>query len=144
MIVLDRTGSMGTPSERRSRQARAGVQSFLGAMRPSSDRIGLGAVPADATRRAATTRCRSNPYENAQNGYAVVHLRSDFRTSDSGPLNDGSQLVQAVSGNCPTTDGITAYTTAMQKAKDELNAHGRTNAQDVIIFFTDGEANYGP
>ncbi len=25
-----------------------------------------------------------------------------------------------------------------------MNANGRANAQDVIIFFTDGEANYGP
>ena len=141
VVALDRTGSM---SGSKIQQARAGVRSFLGAMRPSSDRIGLVLFPPSNQTSCNYSVPGSNPYEVAQNGYVAVHLRSDFRTSDSGPLNGGSPLVQAVSGSCPSTDGITAYTTAMQKAKDELNANGRGNAQDVIIFFTDGEANYGP
>jgi hypothetical protein len=146
MIVLDRTGSMSQSvgsGQTRISQARAGIQSFLGAMRPSSDKIGLDLFPP-----TNATSCNysepSSPYENAQNGYVVVQPRNDFRTSDTGPLNTSSPLVQAVSGSCPSVGGITAYTTAIQKAKDELNANGRSNAQDVIIFFTDGEANYGP
>jgi Flp pilus assembly protein TadG len=140
VIALDRTGSM---SGNKIQQARAGVQEFLSAMRPSSDRIGLVLFP-PSNQSSCNYSEPGNPYESAQNGYVAVHLRSDFRTSDSGPLNYGSSLVQAVSGSCPSVGGITAYTTAIQEAKKELDRNGRPNAQDVIIFFTDGEANYGP
>jgi hypothetical protein len=144
MIVLDRTGSMeeSLGGSRKINAARAGVQEFLSAMRPSSDRIGLALFP--PTNSSSCPYSEPNkPYENGQR-YVVVPLASDFRASDTAPLNGSSPLVQAVSGNCPATGGITAYTTALQKAKDELNADGRPDAQDVIIFFTDGEANYGP
>ncbi len=46
--------------------------------------------------------------------------------------------------NCIQTGGSTAYATAIDEAQALLNAQGRPDAQDVIIFFTDGEANYGP
>lgn len=146
MIVLDRTGSMGDNTQsgvQKMAQARAGVQTFLSAMKPSSDKIGLALFP-PTTSTSCNYNVGTNPYENAQNGYVVVHLRSDFRTSDTGPLNGSSPLVKAVTGSCPSVSGITAYTSAIRAAKTELNTNGRSNAQDVIIFFTDGEANYGP
>ncbi len=144
MIVLDRTGSMSQPASK-IQQARAGVQAFLSAMRPSSDRIGLAIFP-PTNHKNCDYGEPGHPYENArdEDNYVVVPLRTDFRTSDTGPLNSSSPLVQAVSGSCPTTGGITSYTTAIQYAENELVAHGRPDAQDVIIFFTDGEANYGP
>jgi hypothetical protein len=145
MIVLDRTGSM---SSTKMNQARLGVRTFLSAMRPSSDKIGLALFPPSSSGSCNYSEA-NHPYEDsknlyAPNGYVVVPLSSDFRTSDEGPLNNGSKLVQSVSGSCPSAGGITAYTTAIRKGKDELVAHGRPDAQDVIIFFTDGEANYGP
>jgi hypothetical protein len=144
MIVLDRTGSMRGS---RITNAKKGVRAFLGAMRPSSDRIGLALFPPTSQSSCNYDVSGNDPYENYRNfnNYVVVPLRNDFRTSDTGDLNGGSPLVQAVSGdNCPDADGFTSYTTALQYAKDELNKDGRSNAQDVIIFFTDGEANYGP
>ena len=40
--------------------------------------------------------------------------------------------------------GTTAYATAIDKAQAVLAANHDPNAQDAIIFFTDGEATYGP
>ena len=141
MIVLDRTGSMCSPCSKIT-NARNGVLAFLGAMRPSVDEIGLAVLP-PAT--SVANRCNSSSssnYDNASYPYTVVNLTNDFRTSDTSGLNPSSALVQTV--NCVQTGGITSYATALEKAQATLTAQGRSSAQDVIIFFTDGEANYGP
>ena len=41
-------------------------------------------------------------------------------------------------------NGTTATAPAIDKARTTLAANHDPQAQDVIIFFTDGEANYGP
>ena len=141
MIVLDRTGSMCSPCSKIS-NARDGIKAFLGAMRPSVDKIGLAVLP-PAT--SVANRCSSSSsanYDNSSYPYTVVALSSDFRTSDTGPLNSSSALVTTT--NCVQTGGITSYATAIEKAQAQLDLNGRSSSQDVIIFFTDGEANYGP
>ena len=40
--------------------------------------------------------------------------------------------------------GTTAYATAIDKAQAILAANHQTKAQDAIVFFTDGQATYGP
>ena len=141
MVVADRTGSMCQPCSK-IQSAKDGILEFLSAMRPSVDKIGLEILP-PAT--SVGTRCNSSSnsnYDNASNPYVVANLANDFRTSDTSPLNASSQLVKTV--NCLSTGGITSYATAIDDAQAALDAQGRGNAQDVIIFFTDGEANYGP
>jgi Flp pilus assembly protein TadG len=143
VIILDRTGSMCQPCSKIA-NAKEGILAFLSAMRPSVDYIGLN-VFQPAT--SVGTRCNTPPSNNANfddddNPYTVVDLTNDFRTSDSSPLNPSSVLVQTV--NCIRTNGSTAYAASIDHAQAQLNAQGRADAQDVIIFFTDGEANYGP
>ncbi len=143
MIVVDRTGSMCQPCSKIT-NARDGVLAFLSAMRPSVDKIGLTILPPSTS---VANRCQSGPssnanYDNASYPYVVVNLASDFRLNDSAPLNPASNLVQTV--NCLKTNGGTAYADALDKAQAAIDAQGRADAQDVIIFFTDGEANYGP
>ena len=141
MIILDRTGSMCSPCSK-IENATEGIREFLSAMYPSSDRIGLAVLP-PAT--SIANRCNTSPsgnYDNSSYPYTIVHLLSDFRTSDTGPLNYSSNLLTTL--DCVSTGGITSYATALTAAQAELDANGRANAQDVIIFFTDGEANYGP
>jgi hypothetical protein len=141
MVVVDRTGSMCTPCSK-IQEAKAGVLEFLQAMRPSVDMIGLELLP-PATSVASRCNTASNSnYDTASNPYVVVPLSNNFKTTDTSPLNQSSALVQTV--NCISTGGITSYATAIDSAQTALNAQGRPNAQDVIIFFTDGEANYGP
>ena len=142
-IVLDRTGSMCQPCTK-MQNARDGIHAFLSAMRPTVDKIGL-VIFQPAT--SIANRCGYSPsnnsnYDDSTYPYAVVNLTNDFRLSDNSPLNPNSNLVQTV--DCIQTGGSTAYATAIDEAQALLNAQGRPNAQDVIIFFTDGEANYGP
>ena len=81
-------------------------------------------------------------YDTSTYPYVIVPLSNDFRLDDSAPLNNSSNIVQTI--NCLDTNGGTAYTTALDQAQAALDAQGRPDAQDVIIFFTDGEANDGP
>ena len=141
MIVLDRTGSMCQPCSKMT-NARAGVLAFLSAMDPAIDKIGLAVFPPATSASAACTSPPTSSYDDPAHPYVVVPLSSDFRTSPTGPLNASSQLVQTT--NCLSPGGITSYATALDQAQDELNRTGRSYAQDVIVFFTDGEANYGP
>ncbi len=141
MIVADRTGSMCQPCSK-IQSAKDGIREFLGAMRPSVDRIGLAVLPPATSMGTRCNSSSSSNYDNTSNPYVVANLASDFRTSDTSPLNPNSPIVQTV--GCLSTGGITSYATAIDDAQTHLDAQGRGNAQDVIIFFTDGEANYGP
>jgi Flp pilus assembly protein TadG len=145
MIVLDRTGSMSedcSAGTDKMNCAKQGVLAFLGAMRPSVDKIGLAVLPPATSVGSRCNTAQNTYYDNSGYPYVIVPLSNDFRTSDSGPLNPSSNLVSTV--NCLKAGGITAYAKAIDKAQAELAATGRPDAQDVIIFFTDGEANYGP
>ena len=62
--------------------------------------------------------------------------------SSLGNLNSSSPLVSTV--NCVHGAGSTAYTLAIDTAYQELVAHGRVGTQKVIVFLSDGAANYGP
>jgi Flp pilus assembly protein TadG len=79
--------------------------------------------------------------------YVIVPLANDWRTSDTAPtLNAASKLVSTVAclkAASSNTNG-TSYADAIEKAATYLAANGRPNAQDVIVFLSDGEANYGP
>jgi len=70
----------------------------------------------------------------------LAQLAQDYKSGDQ--LNEGSRLVSTV--NCVRGNGFTAYATALEKAQAELDARGRADAQDVIVFFSDGAANTGP
>ncbi len=142
-IVLDRTGSMCQPCTK-MQNAQDGIRAFLSAMRPTVDKIGLVIFqPAVSIgQRCDYSPSNNSYYDVSTYPYAVVNLTNDFRLSDNSPLNPNSNLVQTV--DCIETGGSTAYATAIDKAQAMLSAQGRSDAQDVIIFFTDGEANYGP
>lgn len=141
MIVLDRTGSMCQPCTK-IQNAKDGMKAFLAAMRPSVDRIGLAMFPPPPGLSSKCSNSQTSYYDAAANPYVVSPLATDFRTSDTGPLNTSSDIVQTI--NCVQTGGGTSYATALEKAQAELDLNGRPTAQDVIVFFTDGEANYGP
>jgi hypothetical protein len=70
----------------------------------------------------------------------VAQLATDYKNGNQ--LNTSSTLVDTI--NCVKANGVTSYATALEKAQAELDARGRSNVQDVIVFFSDGAANYGP
>ena len=157
MIVLDRTGSMGPqgPSCNGGTKlecAQAGIDSFLLGMDPTVDEVGLVVLP-PATSLA--NACQSTPtksgdpyyvngatYDAASPAWVLVGLSSDYRASSSSPLNTNSNLYKTY--HCIQAFGSTAYATAIDQAQAVLTANHVKGTQDVIVFMTDGEANYGP
>lgn len=157
MVVLDRTGSMGPAGPScnggtKLQCAVAGIDAFLQGMDPSYDKVGLTVLP-PAT--SSSSACQSTPtrsgypyyvnqgtYDNPNAAWVLVGLSTDYKTSSSSPLNTSSTLYQTY--HCIQAFGSTAYATAIDKAQAVLTANHDSKAQDVIVFMTDGEANYGP
>jgi hypothetical protein len=148
MLVLDRTGSMcwdhvGRPDPACTdlNNARDGMRTFLRFMDPTSVKIGLAVLPPAP---AGGSACVKPPdlasYDDRSSPYVVSSLTQDYLVD--GELNPASNLVSTL--NCVVGGGGTAYATALEAAQAELDAHGRSDVQDVIIFLSDGAANYGP
>jgi hypothetical protein len=146
MLILDRTGSMCTkedgsddhPACKDMMNARNGMTTFLKAMDPNLDHVGLTVLPPAP---AGGSICSAGSYNNASNPYVVVPLSSDYATS-TGQLVGGSPLVSAI--NCMQASGSTAYANAIDAAQAELVKDGRPNTQRVIVLLSDGAANTGP
>jgi len=80
--------------------------------------------------------------------YQIVPFSSDYRTSDgTSSLNGSSLLVDAVGGksNCPGMQAPggegTYYAGVIYAAEAQLEASARSNAQNVMIILSDGDAN---
>ena len=148
MLVLDRTGSMcwdhnGRPDPACTdlENARAGMKTFLQFMDPAAVRVGLAVLPPAAS---MADRCARPPdlasYDDPSAPYVISPMSTDY--SKDGVLDPGSDLVSTI--NCVQGAGGTSYATALEAAQAELDRHGRPNVQDVIVFLSDGAANYGP
>jgi hypothetical protein len=147
MLVLDRTGSMcqdhwgnSDPNCTDLKNAKAGMKTFLGYMDPNQQRVGLAVLP-PAT--SIGNRCavpQTSNYDSTSAKYTVVPLSSDYIVN--GQLNNNSNLIQTI--NCVQGNANTAYANALEAAQAELDAHGRTDAPDIIVFLSDGAANTGP
>jgi Flp pilus assembly protein TadG len=148
MLVLDRTGSMCQTSSGASdpactdlNNARDGMLTFLQYMDPETDMVGLTVLP---PRRSGTSACATpanNNYNFTSSQYVIVPLSNDY-ADGNGNLNTSSSLVSTI--NCQRGGGTTAYANALERADAELAANGRDDAQDVIVFLSDGAANTGP
>jgi hypothetical protein len=150
MLVLDRTGSMCWDHQGRPdpacgdlNNAKDGMRTFLRFMDPSIVKVGLAVLPPAPS---MGERCSKPPdlssYDDRSAPYVIVPLSQDYLVDGSDDLNTSSDLVSTL--NCVVGSGGTAYATALEAAQGELDAHGRSNVQDVIIFLSDGAANYGP
>lgn len=130
MLVLDRTTSMcrgGNCSKLNN--ARAGIKTFLTFMDPEQDRVGLSVFPP-----ALGDRCGPTPTSNYDDPSAIYVVA---------PLsNDYSALTSTL--DCLQPGQRTSYANAFEAAQAQLSAAGRGGVADVIIFLSDGRANYGP
>ena len=149
VIIFDRTNSMNQPCTSGGTKvtcARNGITAFLNQMDPAYDKVGLLAFPPGNGGNPCTfvpkgTDGPTTDYDRYPNGYLQVPLSTNYKTSATSPLNGSSALVSTV--NCIQANGTTATSAAIDKAQQTLAASHDSEAQDVIIFFTDGEANYG-
>src|SRR4051794_7569385 len=138
MIVLDRTGSMAGS---KITNAKNGILAFLSGMDPAIDNVGLVVLPpATSTSQACSTN-DDQQYQDTTPAYLLVPLSNTYASS-LGNLNDTSPLVSTV--NCVHAVGGTSYTLALDNAYQELQANGRQGTQKVIVFLSDGAANFGP
>lgn len=173
VVVLDRTGSMEGSDLDGPNGAKAGIRQFLLDMDPDLDHVGLGvfppaigtpaASPPNGSSSTPSNTCSTPgpqrygydawwPGWDGRGGrgsdsavYTVASLSSDYlRETSPGnwSLNGGSSLVSTV--GCVRAGGTTSYANALIEAKRELMRNGRGDAQDVIVFFTDGAANAMP
>jgi hypothetical protein len=147
MLVLDRTGSMCQDSNGNTQSgcpdlasAKQGVRDFIAFMDPTIDKIGLAVFPPAASQSARCSTPDAGDYDSSSAPYVIAQLAQDYKVGNA--LNESSRLVSTV--NCLKANGTTAYATAIEKAQAELDARGRSNAADIIVFFSDGAANYGP
>ena len=148
MVVVDRTGSMcmdhngnNDPACTDMNKEKAALKEFLSFLEPARQRVGLAVFPpATSVANRCSTPSDSN-YNSTSSPYVVVPLSSNY-ASKTGVLNSSSQLVSTIS--CLKAAGNTSYAVAIEKAQAELNLHGRSGVQKVIVFFSDGAANTGP
>jgi len=148
MVIVDRTGSMcmdhngnNDPTCTDMNKEKAALKEFLSFLEPARQRVGLAVFPpATSVANRCSTPSDSN-YNSTSSPYVVVPLSSNY-ASKTGVLNSSSQLVSTIS--CLKAAGNTSYAVAIEKAQAELNLHGRSGVQKVIVFFSDGAANTGP
>jgi hypothetical protein len=148
VLVLDRTGSMCQDSSGRTdpactdlNNARTGMKTFLGFLDPKIDWVGLSVLPPATSMAAKCSTPASGNYNSTTAPYLLVPLAKDYKLAN-GSLNTSSNLVSTI--NCVQGGGGTSYSNAIESAQAELDAHGRSDVQDVIIFLSDGAANLGP
>ena len=147
MIVLDRTGSMGTACTAGGTKldcAKNGLKAFLGSMDPAYDKVGLVAFAphsGSVCNQPKTTNGAPSDYDVYTNNYLFVPLSTTYKSAAGQPLDAGSPLVSTI--DCIKAGGTTVFAAAIDKARDTLIANHDPEAQDVLIFMTDGEANYG-
>ncbi len=150
-FVVDRTGSMCEdgngvdqhPSCPDMTNAKAGMMAFLGEMDSSIDRVGLTVFPPAASISKKCNVASSSSYNSQSAPYVIVPLSTDYKApGPTGAINSASNLVSTI--NCIQAGGGTAYATALDKARTDLETNGRVSAWKVIILLTDGAANAGP
>jgi len=148
VLVFDRTLSMcmdfqgnDDPSCTKLENARSGMETFLDALDPALDRVGLVVLPPATSASKACTAPPLRVYDSKTAAWLLVPLTDVYKTS-TGVLDHRSALVKTI--DCLPAAGATAYADAIDQAQAELNRDGRPDVDHVIVFFTDGAANTGP
>jgi Flp pilus assembly protein TadG len=159
MLVLDTTASMNTTDSgcsgiTRLNCALTGVRALLSGLWPTVDQVGLMVFPGLSTASVSNdSDCASStaPAVVAYNNspvYQIIPLVTNYRTSNTAPLDPTSAIVRAAHGGGSGCQGIIAvggvktfYADAITAAQTALATHGRTGVQKVIILLGDGDAN---
>ncbi len=155
MLLFDRSASMNNSCSAGGTKlscSQTAMKTFLSSLLPSQDKVGLALLPPPTSTSKTCSSSQSDlSYDNPSQKttdpnypYVVVGLSTDYRTSDTGPLNTSSSLVSTI--NCMQAPGGhgSSFATGIDKVQSYLTAQHDPKAQDVIIFLSDGEANYGP
>jgi hypothetical protein len=155
-MVIDRTGSM-TPADLAN--AKAGALAVLDVYDDDVQWVGVVALPYGQS----SNKCYVNvpppqgdqyyPASSASTWQIFQGLSNDY-TNSNGTLNTNSQIVRQINclqrPNSPrvyvngvnrTGAGHTNLGDPLDAGSEILQTYGRSDVPDVMIFFTDGEAN---
>ena len=149
MIVLDRTGSMGYGLHDRRDQARLREERAQGLPRRHGPGVRQGRArrvcPAQRTMCATPRRPRTGPPTD----YDVVHEQLSLRAALDRLQDVGHVAARSrPRRSCPRSTASRPAAPPSSRPRSTrrattLAANHDPEAQDVIIFMTDGEANYG-
>src|SRR3954447_19305640 len=153
VLVIDRTGSMLTPTAAPFTDLKNAALAVLGYLNPKNESIALGVLPPSSTMtqctgvNAGAFGLRATTGGDA-GGAGTTWMAApfpanrsplnDYQTA-SGALNPSSQIVKSI--NCLDAAGSTDLGDPMAAAGTYLNTYGRPGARKGIIFMTDGGAN---
>ena len=157
VVALDRTGSMCDSTDANGckdlNNAKDGVHTLLSMLNPPYAQVGMVAFPplATASTRRSATRRRTRAtnytaYDSANRRYLTDQISEQLQERRRHREPSSGLYLHTVEGDddeCVRPNGYTSYSEALRQAKKELDAHGRANVPDVIVFLTDGEANIG-
>jgi hypothetical protein len=159
VVAIDRTGSMCTPRGQGGTctdldNAKDGVRTMLSMFSPPSAQIGMVAFP--PVESTATDPCSApynsiggngyDGYDSPARGYVTDTIGTSYKAADNTLEPTSGLYLHTVAGpasSCIQAGGNTSYSEALRQAQAELDAHGRPNVPDFIVFLTDGEANIG-
>ena len=153
VLVLDRTGSMKTPTAAPFTDLKNAALAVLGYLNPRNESIALAVLPPSSTMTQCTGASAGAYGVRATTGgdaggagttwmvapYPATRGPVNDYQLANGSLNPGSQIVKTI--NCLQADGSTDLGDPMAAAGAYLNAFGRPGARKGILFMTDGGAN---
>ncbi|HET8525257.1 MAG TPA: TadE/TadG family type IV pilus assembly protein [Actinomycetota bacterium] len=159
VFVIDRTGSMSAADIANVKDAIVDTSltedSVLEFYDPTSVWIGLVALPYQSPANPCAVDLRQDYPAQVpanQSKWQVVGLSNDYRQSN-GPINASSTLVQRIQClqrapdnalSYPPSNGSGQHTNhgdPLAAAQELLTTTGRSDAENVIVFFADGQAN---
>ena len=159
VFVIDRTGSMSPTDVANVKDAIVDTSlaedSVLEFYDPASVWIGLVALPYQSPTDPCAVDLRQDypaPVPANQSKWQIAGLSNDYRQSN-GAINTSSTLVQRIQClrrapdnalSYPPTNGSGSHTNhgdPIAAAQYLLETAGRSDADNVIIFFADGQAN---
>ena len=150
VLILDRTGSMLTPSPATLQNAKDAALDLLGFLNPRNESIALGALgPSDTTRTCTGANAGAYGLPSASDvaapgntwmisPFPLAPPAADYQNAN-GTLNPSSQIVKSVT--CLAAANRTDLGDPIAAATSYLNTYGRPGSRRGIILMTDGAAN---
>ena len=150
VLILDRTGSMNTPSPATFQGVKDATLGLLGYLDPRNESIALGVLgPSDKTATCSGVNAGAHGVPSASDvasptntwmaaPYPLAAPAKNYQNAD-GSLNTNSEIVKTV--KCLTTANRTDLGDPIVAATSYLKTYGRPGSRRGIIMLTDGAAN---
>lgn len=138
VMVLDASGSMKDPMSKSDKTKRMdalknAVNAFIDSAKTQND-----SITDDKKIRLSIVKFAKWNTDTVGNDTYYSQIVKDLTVCEG---NGAAELTTAVNDIRP--NGATRADYGLQHAQTELTKHGRTNAKQVVIFFTDGSPNDG-